>query len=281
MARAVLTRRSRIVALLFSHLDNPFYALLLERLCAALRARGQHALVVMMPDTDRGEDETVERPLDYRGDATVTASVELPSRLCDECHAFGIPVVMLNRTQHDERLSAVPPDNMHGGRMAAAHLVERGRRRIALLAGRERASTNRDREFGFLAELDARGRSVHARAVGPFDLARTEEATRALFDRSARRRPDAAFVVDDHMGLRALSVLRSELGLRVPQDVAVIGFDDVPLAAVPEYDLTTLRQPIGAMVEHAVRIMDAAIGSPAAPPERLALTPALIRRGST
>ena len=281
MARAVLTRRSRIVALLFSYLDNPFYALALERLCVALQAQGQHALVVMMPDTAEGEDETVARLLDYRVDGIVTASVELPSRLCDECHAFGIPVVMLNRAQDDDRLSAVTTDNMRGGRMAAAHLVEIGRRRIALLAGWERASTNRDREFGFMAELEARGVRLHARAVGHFDLARTEEAARALFDRPAADRPDAVFVANDYMALRAMSVLRSGLGLRMPQDVAVMGFDDVPLAAAPEYKLTTLRQPLDQMIEHAVRIVMTALERPGAPPERIALAPTLMRRAST
>ena len=279
MARAVLTRRSRIVALLFSHIDNPFHALALEKLCAALQAHGQNALVVMMPDTAEGE--TVARPLHCRVGGIVTASVELPSRLCDECHAFGIPVVMLNRAQDDERLSAVTTDTMRGGRMAAAHLVGIGRRRVALLAGRQRASTNRDRKFGFLAELEARGLALHARAVGHFDLARTEAATLDLFDRAGTGRPDAVFVANDDMAFRAMSVLRAGLGLRVPEDVAVMGFDDVPLAAAPEYGLTTLRQPLEQMVAHAVRIPLAAIESPGAPRERIALAPSPVRRSST
>ena len=279
MARALITRRSRIVALLFSYLDNPFYALALDRLCAGLQAEGYHALVFLQPDTAQEVDRTVSELLDYRVDGIITASVELSSRLSDECHAFGIPIVMFNRLKDDPRLSSVTCDNVAGGRMAAAHLLGLGRTRIALLAGWEAASTNRDREFGFTAELAARGAALVARAVGHFDLDRAAEATRALFEVPAPRRPDALFVANDYMAFRSLSILRHELGLGVPADVAVIGFDDVPLAAAPEYALTTLRQPIRLMVAHAIRILLADIEH--REPEQVILRPTLMTRGST
>ena len=279
MARALITRRSRIVALLFSYLDNPFYALALERLCAGLQAEGYHALVFLEPDTAQGVDRTVSQLLDYRVDGIITASVELGSRLSDECHAFGIPVVMFNRLKDDPRLSSVTSDNVAGGRMAAAHLASLGRERIALLAGWEAASTNRDREFGFAAELAARGVPLHARAVGHFDLERSAAATRELFAGPAVRRPDALFVTNDYMAFRVMGVLRHELGLSVPGDVAVVGFDDVPLAAAPEYDLTTLRQPLEQMVAQAIRTLLTDIEREE--PVQVILRPSLVVRGST
>ena len=279
MARALITRRSRIVALLFSYLDNPFYALALERLCAGLQAEGYHALVFLEPDTAQGVDRTVSQLLDYRVDGIITASVELGSRLSDECHAFGIPVVMFNRLKDDPRLSSVTSDNVAGGRMAAAHLASLGRERIALLAGWEAASTNRDREFGFAAELAARGMPLNARAVGHFDLDRAAGATRELFTGPAARRPDALFVMNDYMAFRAMGVLRHELGLSVPGDVAVMGFDDVPLAAAPEYDLTTLRQPLEQMVAQAIRTLLTDIEREE--PVQVILRPSLVVRGST
>jgi DNA-binding LacI/PurR family transcriptional regulator len=276
-ARSLISGRSRIVALLFSYLDNPFYALALERLCAALQAEGYHALVFLEPDTTQGVERAVTQLLDYRVDGIITASVELSSQITDECQAFGIPVVMLNRLREDPRLSSVTTDNVAGGRMAARHLLEVGRRRLAVLAGWEGASTNRDREWGFRAELAEQGTALHARGVGHFDLERAADATRALF--RVDDPPDGLFVINDYMAFRALSVLRHELRLRVPEDVAVIGFDDVPLAAAPEYDLTSIRQPLDRMVGHAVRILMDQIAH--TEPERLALAPTLQRRGST
>ena len=277
-ARSLISGRSRIVGVLFSYLDNPFYADALERLCAALQAEGYHAMVFLEPETTQNVRRTVLDLMDYRVDGIITASVELSSALCDECRAFGIPVVMLNRLRDDPRLSAVTTDNVLGGRLAARHLLGIGRARPAILAGWEGASTSRDREWGFGAELRDAGVALHAREVGHFDLPRAAEATRRLFG-GAGERPDALFAANDYMALRALSVLRHELGLRVPQDVAVVGFDDVAQAAAPEYDLTTLTQPVARMVAHAVRILLAEVRG--AEPARLAPTPSLVRRGST
>lgn len=278
-ARSLISGRSRMVALLFPYLDNPFYAIALEKMCAALQASGYHALVFHEPDTTR-ENRTVAELLDYRVDGIITMSVELGSHITEECRAYGVPIVMFNRVKATPHLSSVTTDNVAGGRLAAEHLMSLRRERIAILAGWEGASTNRDREFGFSAELAFRGRNLFARAVGHFDLERTAEAVRDLFGpASVSDRPDALFVVNDYMAFRALSVLRSELGLRVPQNVAVMGFDDLPLAIAPEYDLTSIRQPIDQMVNHAIRILLAQIDK--GKPEHVSLAPQLSVRGST
>lgn len=280
LARSLVSRRSRMVGVLFSYLDNPFYAIALERLCHALQGKGYHALVFMMPDTLQGVETTVTQILQYQVDGMVTASVELSSDLCEICREQGVPVVLLNRLQDDPRLSSVTTDNVGGGRMAARHLVERGHKRMAMIAGWEGASTSRDREFGFTAELNSLGHPVFAREVGHFDLARTGEAARSLFANRSEP-PDAVFVLNDYMAVRAMDVFRYELGLSIPRDLSVIGFDDITLAAQPTYDLTTLRQPINRMVEAAIRILFANIENTTSEPEHVMLRPELIERGST
>jgi DNA-binding LacI/PurR family transcriptional regulator len=281
LARSLVSQRSAIVGVLFSYLDNPFYAAALERLCHELQAKGFHALVFMMPDTLHGVDATVREILQYQVDGLVTASVELSSELCETCRAHDVPVVMLNRKQDDPRLSSVTTDNVGGGRLAARFLVEQGHERIALMAGWEGASTSRDREFGFRAELDRLGRSLHARAVGHFHLQRTADATRELFDRPASQRPDAVFVANDYMAVRAMDVLRFELSLSVPRDVSVIGFDDTVMAGLPTYDLTTIHQPVDRMVAAALRILFDKVENRADEPEHVILGARLIERGST
>ncbi len=211
LARSLITQKSKMVALLFSYLDNQFYALALERLCLELQKQGYHALVFMMPDTNEGVDETVSELLEYQVDGIITASVELSSSLCEFCLEQNIPVVMFNRVQDDDRLSSVTTDNVAGGRLAAMHLLETGHRKIALMAGWQRASTNRDREFGFRAELQAQGVELTDYAIGHFHLGKTREATRALLDKPDAGRPDAVFVVNDYMAIEALSLIRAEL----------------------------------------------------------------------
>lgn len=280
IARSLITRKSRLMALLFSYLDNPFYAQALEQLCHALQARGYHAIVFMMPDTLANVDATVGELLEYQVDGVVTASVELSSAICEQCADQGVPVVMFNRIQDDPRLSGVSTDNVKGGRLAARHLVEIGCRRIAMIGGWQGASTNRDRELGFRSELEAAGHALFRYGEGKFSPPVAAEAARAMFSGPGPL-PDGLFVTNDYMALIVLDVLKHELGLRVPQDVAVVGFDDIGAAAQPGYDLTTVRQPIGQMVEAAVRILFEKINERTAEPEHVIIGARLIERGST
>ena len=279
LARSLITQRSRMVALLFSYLDNQFYALALEKFCLALQEKGYHALVFMMPDTVKKAQETVSEMMEFQVDGIITASVELSSDLCEYCYNQKIPIVMFNRTQDDPRFSSVATDNVGGGRMAARYLIKSGHKRISMLAGWEAASTNRDREFGFKAELATNTVELFSREIGHFDLTRTVEATRKLF--AGCEKPDALFITNDYMALTAMGVIRSELGLRIPEDVSVIGFDDIPMAELPEYDLTTIRQPIRQMVAASTRVLLDSIDGKLNEPEHLSLAGQIVERGST
>jgi DNA-binding LacI/PurR family transcriptional regulator len=280
LARSLITQRSNIVGVLFSYLDNPFYANALELICHRLQEKGYHALVFMMPDTLHDVEATVSDILQYQVDGVITASVELSSKICDDCREKDVPVVMLNRIQDDPRLSSVTTDNVGGGRLAARAFLETGHKRIAMLAGWQGASTSRDREFGFESELKANGASVFARAVGHFDLKRTEEATRELFGGPVDQKPDAVFVANDYMAVRAMDIMRFELGLRIPEDVSIIGFDDTVMAGLPTYDLTTVRQPVNRMVDAALRVLFERIENRTNEPEHVLLGAQLIKRGS-
>ena len=120
---------------------------------------------------------------------------------------------------------------------------------------------------------------MNARQVSNFRYPEAQTAARAMF--AGPERPEAVFVCNDHMAFAVLDVLRSELGLRVPQDVAVAGFDDVPIAGWPAFDLTSFRQPLGRMVAETVGTLLGRIADPERPPHRVKLPGELILRGST
>jgi DNA-binding LacI/PurR family transcriptional regulator len=280
LARSLITHRTRIVGVLFSYLDNLFYANALELICHGLQRQGYHALVFMMPDTLADVEATVSDILQYQVDGLITASVELSSQICEHCYEQGIPVVMLNRVQDNPLLSSVTTDNVGGGRLAAGALVSAGCQRIGLIAGWKGASTSRDREFGFIAELAARGFELFSRGVGHFDLAQTEAATREMFDRPAEERPDGVFVVNDYMAVRAMDVMRFSLGLKIPEDVSVVGFDDTAMAGLPTYGLTTVRQPVRPMVDSALRLLFQRMNAADLEPEHIILGARLVVRKS-
>ena len=278
LARSLITGRSRIIGLLVAYLENHFYPEAIERLSNELQKQGYHVLVFMAANSGEEADEVMEELLDYQVDGIIAASVSMSNDLTRRCEAAGIPIVLFNRAQDDDRLSAVTSDNYHGGRKLAEFLVAGGHSRIAHIAGWEGASTQRDREAGFVAGLAAAGQVLHARAVSEFQFERAKAVARAMFETDDR--PDAVFCANDHMAFAVMDVLRFELGLSVPGDVSVVGYDDVTLAAWPSYSLTTVRQPAGQMAKATIGILLDRLNDPDTKPRRVALDGPLIIRGS-
>lgn len=279
LARSLITGKSRIIGLVVAYLENYFYPDVVERLSRSLQDQGYHVLVFISSLAADKVEEITQEIVDYQVDGIVLASANMSSELAARCHASGVPIVLFNRLQDDERLSAVTSDNLGGGRLLARHLIETGRRKLAYIAGFEGASTQRDRERGFLEGLAEGGLQLFARDVGNFRYEEAQAAARRMF--SGTERPDAVFVCNDHMAFAVMDVLRFELGLKIPRDVSVVGFDDVPPARWPAYDLTTIRQNVNDMVAETVNILLTAIEERDTPARRVCLDGALVVRGST
>ncbi|KQT13165.1 LacI family DNA-binding transcriptional regulator [Ramlibacter sp. Leaf400] len=251
IARTLITRRSRIVGLVMSYLENQFYPLVIERMSQALQRDGYHVLLFISETADA--DAILADILQYQVDGIVMASTTLSSGLAHDCAEAGIPVVLFNRVAQLGAMgrfstSSVTSQNREGGRLVGEMLVRTGHRRIAWLAGLENASTSLDREAGLCEALAGAGLALHSRGVGRYDFNEARRAVQALFADPADR-PDALFAANDHMAIAALETLRTELGLRVPEDVSVVGFDNVPQAAWPSFALTTVQQDVDSMVE--------------------------------
>lgn len=281
LARSLITGRTRIIGLVVAYLDNQFYPVALELLSRALQARGYHILVFMAGDAgDSGEAvaEVVRELLDYQVEGLVTASVAMTDELTARCSAAGIPVVLFNRGQDDPRLSEVTSDNVAGARRATEFLIAGGHRRIAHVMGWQGSSTGRDRARGFRAAMAAAGLAPHGLIDGMYRRETAAAATRELFEATVP--PDAVFVGNDHMAFAVMDTIRHELGLRIPEDVSVVGYDDVPMAAWPAYDLTTVRQPVHRMVEATVEALLGQIeGDPT--PRRIRIDgPLVVRRSA-
>lgn len=279
LARSLITGRSRIIGLVVAYLENYFYPEVVERLSVALQEQGYHVLVFMAAQTVGDVESVLQEILDYQVDGIVLASVSMSSVLAEKCQSVDIPVVLFNRDQDDPRLSSVTTDNRAGGRALADLLVSLGHQRIAYIAGFEGASTQRDRELGFREGLAAAGQELFARGVGNFEYHAAQDAARRMFDRGTP--PDAVFVCNDHMAFAVMDVLRFELGLKIPEDVSVVGFDDVPPAAWPAYSLTTFRQRVNRMVAETVATLIDRIEAKSTEPRRVKIDGALIVRKST
>jgi DNA-binding LacI/PurR family transcriptional regulator len=272
-ARSLITGRSRIIGLVLSALENLYYPAVLERLAKRLQQDGYHLLIFIGDNAN--SDDLVEEILQYNVDGIVLGATTLSSALAQRCADASIPVVLFNRIMASGSagaVSSVRSDNVGGGRDIARFLVGGGHQRIAYIAGREDSSTNLERERGFRDGLAELGQRIYARAIGNYDVAQARQAALDLFANAADR-PDAVFVAGDLMAIVVLDTLRHELGLAVPQDVSVVGFDNVPQAAWASYELTTFEQPVQPMVEATVELLQSYLRQAQTPPSRNLVVP--------
>jgi DNA-binding LacI/PurR family transcriptional regulator len=174
-------------------------------------------------------------------DGVLLLSLHDDDQLPDRVRAHGVPVVLGGRPRGDVTTGFVDVDNVQGAALAVAHLVERGRKRIATIAGPADMVAGSSRFQGYADGLDAAGRRLDERLVERGDFGRNSgaDAMRALLDREPGL--DAVFCANDLMAVGALQALR-DAGRRVPADVAVVGFEDAPVAQSAHPPLTTVHQ---------------------------------------
>jgi DNA-binding LacI/PurR family transcriptional regulator len=277
IARSLTTRRSNIVGIVMATMTNPFYPEMLEQLAKALQQIGLQTLLFHVPP---GREVDSELPLlmQYQVDAVVIASATISSAMAREWTATGRPAVLINRSVPDAGVTTVSCDNEAGARQIADFLVDRGHRRLAYVSGKPDTSTNVERARGFRARLRERGVSLYAEAAGTEYSYAT--GYRAALD-LAPGRPDAVFFANDIMAIGGMDAFRHECGMRVPEDVAVVGFDDIPMASWPSYRLTTVQQPLARMVEATVQFLADALEQSVGEPRLHILPGTLIERTST
>jgi DNA-binding LacI/PurR family transcriptional regulator len=277
IARSLITNRSRIIAVVMAYLENLFYPDVLEEL-GRLLVKENYRLLLFTGHMDRDSDPVFDQLMQYRVDGIILASTTLSSHLSEECATAGIPVVLFNRTTERDAVSSVTTRNREGGRRIAEFLIAGGHQRFGYISGVESSSTNRDRFAGYSEALAEAGHRDIAVGVGNYDRAMAEAAARELLSRPDR--PDALFVANDHMAVAVMDVARYEFGLKIPEDLSIVGYDDVGPARWTSYGITTMSQPLKRMVEATVNILMGQISSGEIEAEHRILSGELIVRTS-
>ncbi|WP_375451887.1 LacI family DNA-binding transcriptional regulator [uncultured Devosia sp.] len=277
IARSLITSRSRIIAVVMAYLENLFYPDVLEELGRALAAENYH-LLLFTGFMDRDSDPVFDQLMQYRVDGIILASTSLSSELSEECATAGIPVVLFNRTTERDAVSSVTTRNREGGKRIAEFLVAGGHRSFGYIAGLANSSTNRDRQQGYVEALAGHGFDLVMIETGNYSRADAETAARRMLSRPDR--PEALFVANDHMAMAVMDVARYEFGLQIPQDLSIVGYDDVGPARWTAYAITTMSQPLKRMVESTVDILMDQIASGEIEAEHRILNGDLVVRGS-
>lgn len=261
MARGLSTRRSGMVALLLGEVTNPFYPEFLQCLTAKTAQRGLQLLLLPLGSI-RLEAEMIRTMVEYGVDGCLVAAAALTDEAFDAIAAFKVPAVMINRSGGG-RTSAVLCNNQAGGATIGRFLVERGHRRIAYAAGRQTIS---EREQGLRAALSEAGLQLAVREVGTYSHESGVDMAQRILARN--RKLHAIVGANDIIALGVIDGAR-KLGIAVPEQLSVIGFDDIGPSNWLSYSLTTVRQPTPAMIDRALDLLQARIADPALAPEEV------------
>lgn len=278
IARSLNQRSTHMIGLVMVRFTNPFYARLLQEFTAKLQALGYWTLLLNIASSDELE-QALPAALQYQVDGIIITSATLSSRMADECAQYGTPVVLFNRYSLDSDVNAVCCDSVRGGRLVADALVEAGHQRFAYIGGEAGSSTNQDRERGYATRLQERGQALAVMEQGDYSYESGYAAAKRLLDRPDR--PDAVFCANDMMAMAALDVARVDFSIRVPEELSVVGFDDIQMASWPKYDLTTVRQPVERMVDATIDLLLSAIENPDGERILRMIPPTLALRTST
>jgi LacI family transcriptional regulator len=275
-ATGLRTQRSNLIGVLVPRLVDLVLATIYEGIEQAGASFGFSAFVANTGDNPTAQRLRTEMVLARRVDGMIFGDAYADARFLDEIAGRGVPFVLVSR--HAGRYTSVTCDDYLGGQLAAQHLLDLGRTKVAVIAGEPYASTGIDRTAGFVDTFARAGIRVPARRVvhSRFDTAGGREAMQRLL--SGRRAPTAVFAVNDFAAIGAMGALR-DAGLRVGDDVAVIGFNDVPLAAELPIALTTIRSPMHDMGVRAVNLLMKMLSGESVDSERL--TPTLMARTSS
>ena len=279
VARSLATRSTQTIALLLPDISNPFYAALVSGIQQRALATG-HTMLLCTTESDPEREEQYLALLRAKQvDGVLVDGLVLPPDRIAQVVRDGLPIVCLDRDIESTSVPLVQVDNRRGAELATEHLLSLGHRRIAHVAGASGLGISAERVAGYRAAHAAVGIAPDPTLleVGSFVEEGGYEATQALLDRADFT---AVFAAND---LSALGVINAlvERGLRVPDDVSVVGFDDLRLSRFTTPPLTTIHQPALAIAERATQLLiDLAHGRTVRKLRHL-LEPELVVRDST
>jgi LacI family transcriptional regulator len=281
-ARQLRAGRSTTIGLIVLDVRNPFFTDLAR---GAEDEASRHSLSVILGNSD--EDSAREAAyLDLFEEQRVHGILISPygdvgPRLA-RLRSRGTPAVLVDRVSDDEHFSSVSVDDVAGGRLAARHLLDIGRRRIAFAGGPFDIRQVSDRHAGARTVVEATpGATLEVIELSALSVLEGRRAGEALLARPADQRPDAVFAANDLVAMGLLQALVMQGSMRVPDDIALIGFDDIDFASAAVVPLSSVRQPSQLIGRTAVQLLIEEAADPALSPRQVVFQPELVVRAST
>jgi LacI family transcriptional regulator len=281
IARGLKTNRSFTVGVLVPDITNPLFPPIVRGIEDRLGAAGYTSLIANTDNDPDRERQDFDAMRARQVDGFITATARLDREFVAETAELSQPIVLVNRRLEDESLPAVTVDDRVGTRLAVEHVIALGHDRIAHLGGPQALSTGHQRHLGFREAMAAAGLEVDPRALrfaGAFTELEGARVCRELLDAA----PDVTAIVaaNDLLALGCYDVL-AERGLRCPDDLSVVGFNDMPFADRFDPPLTTVRIPHREIGVAAADLLLERLGGDHGEALQIRLPPSFVARGST
>lgn len=254
LARGLIHHRSGIVCLIVAELQTPFQSSFVEVLTHQLQAKGKVVMVLNTSGVAANVEAALRQTLNYRADATVVLSGAPPLSLIETCIDNGQRMILINRADARKGAHIVLIENEIAAAEACFMLRRAGCKRLAVVSSTAGTPSIVAREEAFVAAAREAGVEAVVSRAGPTGYAAGAESARQLL--AGSKRPDGVFCATDLLALGFLDAARIEFKLSLPQDLCVVGFDDINAAGWLGYDLTTFRQPLPEIAAHIAAVLD-------------------------
>ncbi len=252
IARSLANNSTKIIAFICGRIHIEFFARALDYLATRLQTLG-YTTLFLPHHADSNMEETLPLALQYKVDGIIIATAALSSKLATLCADMGTPVILFDRYSVGSNVHAVCLDNWQAGSDAAIYLIKRGHRRLGFLAGDPNASTNLDRQRGFIETAGEAGLKVKVAYAGSFEYHFGLAAAHDLL--RGGDRPDGVFCAGDYLAAGFMDTAYQHYSLSIPDDVSVIGLTDSIISKLAAYNLTTIQEPVERMVDSTIDLM--------------------------
>ncbi|MEJ2600374.1 MAG: LacI family DNA-binding transcriptional regulator [Anaerolineales bacterium] len=281
-ARTLASQRSSMIGLVLprsvsSFFADPYFPRLTQGIAQACN-QFDYTLALFLVGTKEDEEKIFPR-VSRKGllDGLLVQSGQLGEQLIDRLINSNIPLVIVGRPFQTDDVSYIDVDNVNAAYNAVSHLIRVGYKRVGTITGMANSTVSLDRKEGYVKALVERGRAVDETLIAEGDF--SEASGYYAMQKLMPAKPEAVFAASDLMAIGAMRAVR-EAGLNIPDDIAFVGFDDLPIATIPSPALTTVRQPIYQFGIQAVEILIDLIENGIEPPRRCIMDTELIIRES-
>ena len=253
VARGMINGKTNMVGLVVGDSLGPFYNTIINDFVEKIQGIGKQCLIFKVSRAER-IDQIIERVLQFHVEVAVVTASAMTKVMTEEITRNDIPVVLFNRFIPGTQVSTAYVDPLDGSRKVAEYLLEKGHTNIGYIHLKYEADEETEKRIGFYSAL--RQKQIYQIQEETSDYNYKEGFEAGLRMLRSENRPTAIFCTSDLIAMGVMDAARYKLGLRVPEDLAVVGYDDIEMCSWSTYNLTSVRQPIEQLVDETIKIIN-------------------------